>query len=189
VDEPTRITPLLERVHAGDRNAMDEVARHVHADLVRLAARILVRKRGKPLASVTLDPHALVNETFIRLLQQRKQWANRKHFFAIATRIMLRVLADYHRAQRRGKRKGVRIQISLGALEREASAKPPAVEIPLLTLLLEQLDDLDPRVARVAKLRLLWGLEIEDVAKLLGVSRSTIDREWRFARAWLASRL
>ena len=189
MDERVAITPLLERAYEGDRKAMDEVARFVHEDLVRLATRVLARGGGKPVRSVTLDPAALVNETFVRLLQQRKRWANRRHFFAIATRIMLRVLADYHRSRARGKRAGAQIQLSLGALERGTTAKPASVEIPLVALALEQLEDLDPRAARVAKLRVLWGLEIEDIAQMLGVSRSTVDREWRFARSWLASRL
>lgn len=189
MDERVRITPLLERAYEGDRKAMDEVARLVHSDLVRLAKRILGGGPGGGVRSVTLDPSALVNETFVRLLQQRKRWANRQHFFAIATRIMLRVLADYHRSHRRGKRAGTQIQLSLGALERRGIAAAPAVEIPRLALALEQLEDLDPRAARVAKLRVLWGLELDDIAEVLGVSRSTVDREWRFARTWLASNL
>ncbi len=83
----------------------------------------------------------------------------------------------------------MQIQLSLGALERRGVVNPPSVEIPLFALLLEQLEDLDPRAARVAKLRVLWGLELEDIAEMLAVSRSTIDREWRFARSWLAARL
>jgi DNA-directed RNA polymerase specialized sigma24 family protein len=102
---------------------------------------------------------------------------------------MLRVLADYHRARNRGKRAGTQIHLSLGALDRRGAEAPPAVEIPLVALALQQLEDLDPRAAQVAKLRVLWGLEIDDIAEMLDLSASTIDRDWRFAKTWLVSKL
>lgn len=181
------ITPLLERAHAGDAQALNEVARRVQSDLERLASKLL--GKGPGLRSVTLDPAALVNETFVRLLQQRKRWVNRAHFFAIATRVMLRVLADHRRARGRGKRFGVQIQLSLGALGRRGVQEPPNVEAALAAREMDLLEEAEPRAGKVAKLRVLWGLELDEIAEVLGVSRSTVDREWRFARRWLVARL
>lgn len=168
---------------------MNDVAALVHGDLVRLARRVLRRHRGSTPVTITLDPASLVNETFVKLLQQRKRWVNREHFFAIATRIMLRVLADYDRARRRGKRAGTRVHLSLDRLAGKRGAAPAAVGIPAVASALEKLEATDPRAARVAKLRLLWGFDNDEIAEVLGISRSSVDRDWRFARAWLVAKL
>jgi DNA-directed RNA polymerase specialized sigma24 family protein len=102
---------------------------------------------------------------------------------------MLRVLADYDRSRRRAKRDVVTVHLSLGALGRRGIAEPPAAEIPRVESALAALEDLEPRAGRIAKLRLLWDLEVDEIAQVLGISRSTVDRDWRFARAWLRSRL
>lgn len=188
MEEPADITPLLERAQTGDAGAMDEVARRVHADLLRLARKLIAREPRGGRGPLTLDTSALVNETFIKLLQQRGRWKNREHFFAIATRAMVRVLLDYHRARGRGKREGRAIRVSLGALGvKEAVA--PSLAIPDLQSMLEALETADTRAARVARLRIFWGLENDEIADVLGVSRSTVDRDWRFASAWIKSRL
>lgn len=167
---------------------MDEVARRVQADLARLAGRVVARDRNRGRRTMVLDPASLVNETFLRLLQQRKRWINREHFFAIATRIMLRVLADHHRARGRGKRAGVQIQLSLGALGQRGAEAPPQLGAALVAREMARLDEAEPRAGRVAKLKIFWGLELDEIAEMLGVSRSTVDRDWRFARRWLATR-
>jgi RNA polymerase sigma factor (TIGR02999 family) len=187
--ETPDITPLLERANAGDRAALDEVARLVEADLERVARRLLARLPPGSRRVITLDPVGLVNETFVKLLQQRKRPVNRGQFFAIATRVMIRVLADYARARRRRKRAGVRIDVSLSALGRKGAAEPPSVNVVMLERELDVLEALSSRTSRVAKLRLFWGLENEEIAGILGVSRATVDREWRFARSWLKTRL
>ena len=188
VDSP-EITPLLERAHGGDAVALDQVTRLVHGDLGRIARRVLAQAGARGRVPLTLEPAALVNETFVRLLEQRKRLANREHLFAIATRIMLRVLADYRRSKNRGKRGGQRVHLSLSALERKGASAAPIVEAAFVAAELEKLEALDSRAGRVAKLRVIWGLELEEVAKILGVSRSTVDRDWRFARSWLVTRL
>jgi len=187
LEPPSDITPLLEKAHAGDARALNEVARRVQSDLERLARKLL--GKGPGLRSVTLDPAALVNETFVRLLQQRKRWVDRAHFFAIATRVMLRVVADHRRARGRGKRDGIEIQLSLGALGRRGVKEPLSVEAGRAAMEMNLLEEAEPRAGRVAKLRVLWGLELDEIAEVLGVSRSTVDREWRFARRWLMARL
>jgi RNA polymerase sigma-70 factor (ECF subfamily) len=187
VEERPDITLLLRRAHEGDRDAIDEVARAVEADLARRARGIISgqRRAGKP---VSLEPTDLVNETFLKLLQQRTRYRDRRHFFAIATRIMLRVLMDYHKARMRQKRAGGRIRISLSALG-SAHAVKPDTDVPLLVEALEKLEHLDPRACRVLKLRALWGLSVEEIGEVLAVSRSTVDRDWKFARTWLAANL
>ena len=188
MDDDREITPLLERAHKGDREALEEVARRVHADLTRLARKLVQRTARRGAGPLTLDTSALVNETFVRLLQQRRQWRNRQHFFAIATRAMMRVLLDYHRARTRRKRGGNAVHVSLSALGAK-EAVPPTVPIPDLDAAFSSLEAADARAARVAKLRLLWGFENDEIAKVLGVSRSTVDRDWRFARAWIKARV
>jgi RNA polymerase sigma factor (TIGR02999 family) len=188
LNDPAEITPLLERAQSGDRQALDEVARRVHADLTRLARKMSAREQRRGRGALTLETSALVNETFIKLLQQRGRWRNREHFFAIATRSMMRVLLDYHRARARGKRGGRAIRVSLSALGPK-EAVPPTLTIPDLQAVFDALEAADPRAAKVARLRVLWGLDSEQIADALGVSKSTVDRDWRFAAAWIKSRL
>lgn len=184
----TDITTLLQRAHAGDGRALDGVARAVHADLLRCARRLIAARAGPPHRPITIEPAELVNETFLKLLEQRNEFHNREHFFAIATRVMLRVLLDYHKARSRRKRFGGQVRISLGALA-EGDAVAPRTEVPDLLLALDELRGLEPRTARVVELRALWGLTASQVSEVLGVSRATVDRDWRFARAWLLSNL
>jgi RNA polymerase sigma factor (TIGR02999 family) len=188
LEGPPEITPLLERAQTGDRGALDEVARRVHADLMRLARKLIAREPRRARGPLTLDTSALVNETFIKLLNQRGPWKNREHFFAIATRAMVRVLLDYHRARGRGKRGGRAVRVSLSALGVK-EAVPPSMAIPDLDAALASLEAADARAARVARLRVLWGLDNDEIADVLGISRSTVDRDWRFASAWIKARL
>jgi RNA polymerase sigma factor (TIGR02999 family) len=188
LSEPGEITPLLERAHAGDRGALDQIARRVQADLSRLARKLTARE-GRGRAPLTLDTSDLVNETFVKLLQQRTRWKNRAHFFAIATRAMVRMLLDHHRASRRNKRGGgVALRVSLSALGVK-EAIPPSLAIPDLHAIFASLEDADERAGRVARLRILWGLDNDEIAEVLGVSRSTVDRDWRFAAAWIKARV
>jgi RNA polymerase sigma factor (TIGR02999 family) len=183
MDEPSEITQLLARAYAGDARALDALARAVQADLLRHARRLIAARPGPAHRAVTLEPAELVNETFLKLLEQRAEFRNRGHFFAIATRVMLRVLLDYHRRRARGKRAG--ISLSLGALSTRGAPAAQA-DVGRVAAVLEALGRLDARAARVAELRALWGLSQAEIAVLLGVSKTTIDRDWRFARAWLA---
>lgn len=182
------ITRLLGEVKAEDPASMGRLMDAVYADLERMAGNRLRERYGSHIAGVTLEPAALVNETFLRLIKQRKQFDNRGHFFAIATKLMLRVLNDHHRERQAAKR-GYGIKISLGAApgtELQTPTEHTAADIPSLITALEELDALDPRKGEVAKLRLVWGLEMAEIADIVGLSLPTIERDWRFIRAWLA---
>ncbi len=185
---PGRITELLHQAYQGREGALDEVMEIVYDDLRRVAANHMRARYGGNLAGVTLQPTALVNEAFLRLVKQRKQYDSRGHFFAIATRVMLRVLMDYDRRRGAVKRGGDRLRVSLSGVARRVGQEPSA-EIGAFVEALERLEKLDARTAEVVKLQMLWGLTVPETAEAMDVSVSTVEREWRFARRWLAAAL
>ena len=160
----------------------------VYEDLHLLAEKHLRRQFGARADQITLAPTALVHETFLRLVKQRKVYDSQGHFFAIATRVMLRVLMDYHRQRRSAKRWRGQVRVSLSGVSERASATETRA-LPLFVAGLKRLKKLDARAAEVAELRVLWGLTAPEIAETLEVSRSTVEREWRFARCWLAASL
>jgi RNA polymerase sigma factor (TIGR02999 family) len=189
------ITVLLHRIDSRDATAMDELMRVVYDDLERMAAAHLRRQFGDRVNQITLEPAALVNESFLQLLKQRKGFDNRGQFFAIATRLMLRVLTEYRRkkqAAKRGGREGRAARLTV-ALEhgRIAGRAVPQhlVEIEDLGRALERFEALDPRRAEIVKMRIVWGMTVPEVAEALEVSPSSVDRDWRWAKAWLADEL
>jgi RNA polymerase sigma factor (TIGR02999 family) len=181
------ITRLLGDVDAGRDGAMDELMNVVYADLQRVAERHMAERFGRNLPGVTLEPAALVNESFMRLIKQRKKYDNRGQFFAIATKVMLRVLVDYQRSRRAAKRGGGHKPVTL-SLEGPAEKATPrsVIGVEALADALQRLDALDARKADVVKLRVLWGLEMREIAQSLDVSLATVERDWAFAKAWLA---
>ena len=187
-DAAGEITQLLAKAHEGCAGALDDVVNLVYDDLRRIAQKQIARRRQGHDRDVSLEPSELVSEAYLKLIKQRNRYDNRGHFFAIATRVMLRVLMDHHRARGRGKRGGDRLRLSLSNVDRER-AQEPGFEIPALVDAIQRLETLAPRTAEVAKLRLLSGLAIPEVADTLGLSVSTVEREWRFARHWLGSEL
>ncbi|UCD74352.1 MAG: sigma-70 family RNA polymerase sigma factor [Phycisphaerales bacterium] len=183
------ITRLLGEVDAGREGAMDDLMGAVYTDLQRVAERHMAEQFGRGLPGITLEPAALVNESFLRLIKQRKSYDNRGQFFAIATKLMLRVLVDYQRKRRAAKRGGGRQRITLslegppgtGAVGMETRS----IEVESLVDALGRLEKLDQRKADVVRLRVIWGLEIREIAESLGISRATVERDWSFAKAWL----
>ncbi len=184
------ITRLLHEVDAGSTGAMDELMQAVYADLERVARRHMGQAFGPGLPGVTLEPAALVNESFMKLIKQRNAYDNRGQFFAIATKVMLRVLVDYQRRRSAAKRGGDRQRITLqldGHPNIEgASPTGEPIEVGCLVTALERLESLDARKADVVKLRVVWGLEMREIAESLGVSLATVERDWSFSKAWLA---
>lgn len=182
-----RVTRLLQRASEGDAEAFGEVAEWAYARLERLAGQRLRRRYGAELGGVTLEPAAVVNETFLKLLWKPTGFADREHFLNFASKVMLRVLIDYDRRRRAEKRGGEAITVTLSAAG--PGGEPTPYTVAALGEALEVLGELDERKTAVAKLRLLWGLENAEIARALEVSVPTVERDWRFVKSWLAVRL
>lgn len=164
--------------------ARDELIALVYDELRRLAAAYLKRERPDH----TLQPTALVHEAYIRLIgQEGVRWQNRSHFIGVAAQMMRRVLLDHARGRNRDKRGGGEPRLSLAEADRFAFDE--AVDLIALDEALERLSRSYPQKARVVELRFFGGLSIEEAASVLGVSDSTVERDWKFARAWLLGEL
>ena len=178
-----RITELLHLWADGDLHAREDLIPLVHQDLRKRAAAYLRRERP----GHTLQPTALVNEAYIRLIgQQRVTWRNRAQFFGIAAQLMRRILVDHARERHAAKRLGgVRVTLD------EGSEVVPPIECELLMLddALQALARIDERQAQIVELKYFAGLSEDEVAAVLSLSRATITREWRSARAWLFRRM
>jgi RNA polymerase sigma factor (TIGR02999 family) len=174
------VTSLLKEWGAGQDGALEKLVPLVYRELRSLAASQLQGERP----AHTLQPTALVNEVFLRLLDGREvAWQNRAHFFALAARMMRRILVDHARARLAEKRGGGAVPLLL-----EASFDPaPMSDRALLALddALAALKRMDSRQCRIVELRYFAGLTLEETAELLGVSVATVKREWTMARAWL----
>jgi len=185
--EEARITLLLQQANEGDQDSMDQAVEIIYSDLRRLAAFHIRKHHGSRSAALTLQPTALVNETYIRLLRQKVGYTNREHFLAIATRLMLRVLIDHQRSKSAAKRGGDQVRVTLTGLPSHNSGAEAAASGILNAL--EKLEALDRRKADVIRLRAVWGMDMREVAESLGVSIATVERDWRFAKNWLAEEL
>jgi RNA polymerase sigma factor (TIGR02999 family) len=156
----------------------------VYAELRRRAGAYLRRERPDH----TLQPTALVNEAYLRLIgQERVAWQNRAHFYGVAAQMMRRILVDHARGRGRGKRFGNAMRVTLD--ERAGTAEPRDCELLLLDQALNELAVVDPQQAQIVELRYFGGLTESEVANLLTVSRSTVTREWLIAKGWLYRRL
>jgi RNA polymerase sigma-70 factor (ECF subfamily) len=175
------VTELLLEWRRGDRAALDRLTPLVYDELRRIAHRYMRNERG----GHTLETTALVNEAYLRLAsQQRVEWQDRAHFFAVTAQVMRHVLIDYARRRHYAKRGGAEArQVPLE--EAHAMSHERAAELVALDEALDKLAQLDPRKARVVELRYFGGLSLEETADLLEVSVMTVRRDWRAARAWL----
>jgi RNA polymerase sigma-70 factor (ECF subfamily) len=174
------LTELLLEWQRGDKGALDELTALVYDELRRIAHAYVRRERG----GHTLETTALVNEAYLRLLGQQKiEWQNRAHFFAVIAQVMRHVLIDHARRRHYAKRGGHAQRVSLD----ESSLMTPerAAELVALDEALDELSRLDPRKSRVVELRYFGGLSLEETANVLEVSIMTVRREWRAAKAWL----
>jgi len=178
------ITQLLAEWSDGNQSALDELYPLVYDELHRLARRYMSRERK----GHTLQTTALINEAYVRLVDQRNvHWANRSHFFAISAQIMRRILIDHARRHAYAKRGGGAQQVSLD----EAAIVTRALGSDLLRLdeALKSLAEKDPRRSQVVELRYFGGLNNEEIAGVLHVSENTVTRDWNMARAWLYQQL
>jgi len=177
---PANITDVLERWGNGEQSALDELLPLIYKELRRLAGNYLRRERRDH----TLQPTALINEVFLRLIDQHDiKWQNRAHFFGVAARLMRRILVDHARAHQAAKRGGEHYSLSLSKADQIAGQ--PTLDILTLHLTLQRLEQLDPQQSRIVELRFFGGLTIEETAEVLSSSHATVEREWKMARAWL----
>jgi RNA polymerase sigma factor (TIGR02999 family) len=179
-----QFTQMLRRAQAGSRDALDALLPVVYGELRRVAANQLQKER----ADHTLQPTALVHEAYLRLIDQREvDWQNRAHFFSIAAEMMRRILVNYA-IQRNAQKRGLGVtKLSL----EEAASFSDEKDFDLVSLddALKQLAEYDADAARIVELRFFGGLTIEETAEVLGISDSTVKREWRMAKAWLKAKL
>jgi len=180
------VTALLVRWRGGSAEAGDELMAKVQGELRRIAASYLRRERG----GHTLQPTAVVNEAYLRLVPQRAvHWENRSHFFGIAARMMRRVLVDHARKRKAAKRDGlVEDPITISAVPAPA---PGIDEVDVLALheALSALAALDARQAEIVEMRYFAGLTVEEVANVMNISPATVKREWTTAKLWLRRKM
>jgi RNA polymerase sigma factor (TIGR02999 family) len=179
-----QITQLLAEWREGNQAALDELYPLVYDELHRLARRYMSRERK----GHTLQTTALINEAYVRLIDQRNvQWANRSHFFAISAQIMRRILIDHARRHAYAKRGGGARQVSLD--ETATVIHEDLAEFLRLDEALKSLAELDPRRSQVVELKYFGGLNNDEIAGVLKISKNTVIRDWNMARAWLHSQL
>ena len=174
------ITQLLADWGNGDQAAFERLTAAVHQELHRLAARYMAGERP----GHVLQPTALVNETYLRLVDWKKvEWQNRAQFFGIAAQLMRRILVDVARTRDRAKRGGGGVHVSLSDIPDVPAAR--SADLVALDDALKTLEQLNPRHGKVVELRFFGGLNLEEVAHVLGVSVATVRRDWNLAQAWL----
>jgi len=179
---PGAVTKLLRAVEAGDGDAAEDLLPAVYSELRSLARSLMTRVPP----GNTLQPTALVHEAYLRLVgKEDPGWNSRGHFFGAAAKAMRQILVDQARRKAAVKRGGDRQRVP----EEELAIEAPAVDMMALDEAMTRLERDDPRAARVVGLRFFAGLTAEETASALGVSLSTVDREWRFARALLHAQL
>jgi RNA polymerase sigma factor (TIGR02999 family) len=177
---PGDVTVLLNRLTDGDQHAAAQLVPLIYEELHRLAARALRHERS----GHTLQPTALVNEAYLKLVaQEGVKWQNRTQFFALASQVMRRILVDYARGQQRAKRGGTQARVVLD--EGCALSPGPSDEVLAVDESLARLEKLDARQARIVELRYFGGLTAVETAEALGISTKTVTREWNVAKAWL----
>ncbi|MEM7581859.1 MAG: sigma-70 family RNA polymerase sigma factor [Acidobacteriota bacterium] len=177
------VTQMLRSWSAGSKEALDQLMPVVMAELRRRAQSYLSRERP----SHTFEPSALVNEVYLRLVDQtRARWRDRVHFFAVAAQIMRRILVDHARAHQADKRGGWAQKVGLD----EADAyEEQQIDLVALDEALNELSALDERQAQVVELRFFAGLTINETAEALSITHATVSRDWKSAKAWLYRRI
>jgi RNA polymerase sigma-70 factor (ECF subfamily) len=184
MDAPIDVATLLGELDVGNDKAVAELVVSLYSELRSLASRYLRRERSDH----TLQTTALVHEAYLRLADQREvRWKNREQFLGVAAQLMRRILVDYsrgHGAKKRGKGfEKVFLEEAAGC------SKGKAADVIALDEALTRLAEFDPQQARLVEVRFFGGLSIEEAAEFLGVSRTTVKRNWNLSKAWLAREL
>ena len=177
---PGEVTQLLLNWNHGDKEALDQLIPLVETELRRLARRFMRREREDH----TLQTSALINETYVRLVDQHNvNWQDRSHFFAVASQVMRHILIDHARKHQYAKRGGGAEKVPLDEIAELSDQR--AAQLIAVDDALRDLAVADPRKSQVVELRFFGGLNIEETAEVLSISPATVMREWRMARAWL----
>jgi RNA polymerase sigma factor (TIGR02999 family) len=177
------VTALLVAWGEGNERALEQLTPLVHAELRKIARTYLAQERRNH----TLEPTALINEAYLRLIgMQQPTWQNRTHFYALAAQIMRRILVDFARARHYQKRGGGARHVTL---TEGLAIMEPGRDLLALDEALKALAVVDPRKSRVVELRFFGGLSAEETALVLGVSSKTVLREWQLAKVWLLREL
>jgi RNA polymerase sigma-70 factor (ECF subfamily) len=175
-----QITELLRQWRSGDKEALDKLTPLIYEELHRLAHQYIARER----AGHTLQTTALVNEAYLRLVEQSEvDWESRAHFFAVSAQVMRHILVDYARLHTAAKRGGEFQKIELE--EQAIVSRERAAELVARDQAMRALHEIYPRRSKVVELRYFGGLNNKESSEVLKVSETTIERDWRFAKAWL----
>ena len=179
------VTQLLLKWGEGDAASLDKLMPLVYEELRRLASNYLRRERQNH----TLQPTALVNEAYLKLVDQKNaHWQNRAQFYGVAAQLMRRILVDHarqHQAEKRGGSKQQRLSITSA----RAIAQTPEVDVLAVNEALEELKQFDEQQERIVELRFFGGLSIAETAEVMGIGHATVERDWKMARAWLRKKL
>lgn len=170
---------LLEAVNSGDASSYEELIQALYAELRRMAGSFMSRERP----GHTLQPTALVNEAYLRLIQGDPEWRGRSHFFGAAARAMRQILVDHARMRASQKRGGDAKRVTFSDLD--VATQDAQIEVLALDEALSALAAEDERLGKVVELRCFAGCTFEEIADLLGTSDTTIRRDWTYAKAWL----
>src|SRR6266576_6818978 len=182
---PEGVTELLVRWSSGDQKALDKLMPLVYSELRRLATNYLRRERQNH----TLQPTALVNEAYLKLVDQRKpRWQNRAQFYGVAAQLMRRILVDHARQNKAAKRGGSD-QERLSITSAGQLGEKPDIDLLALHEALEELKTFDPQQEQIVELKFFGGLSIDETAEVLGLGHATVERDWKMARAWLRRKL
>jgi len=178
------VTTLLREWSRGDRSALDRLVPLVYLELRKIARRHMRQERS----GHSLQPTALINEAYLRLADaQHVDWNDRVHFFAVAARVMRRILVDHARARQSQKRGGDAAQVPLD--EGAVLTATTSPDVIALDDALEALSTFDERKSRVIELRFFGGLSVDETAVVLQVSPDTVHRDWRLAKTWLRQQI
>lgn len=184
--DPETVTLLLDRSALGAPDADQTLSTAIYSELHRIASHLMAQERPDH----TLQPTALVHEAYLRLTDTSEpDTARHDRFLILAATVMRHILVDHARGRKRLKRGGGAVRVPLEAAEDQKPDITPDTDILGIHEALAQLEQIDPRKARLVELRFFGGLDEAHAARLLGISRATASNDWRFARAWLAQRL
>lgn len=182
MNDNQQITHMLRDWSGGNREALESLLPLVYDELHRQAASFLRRERSDH----TLQATALINETYLKLIDQRDvNWENRTHFFAIAASLMRRILVDHARSKNREKRGGDAIKLTLNEDVLNSKSEEKSIDLMALDEALTRLEKLDEQQAKIVELRYFSGLTLEGTAEALRISRTTVATDWAMAKAWL----